>query len=696
MRLRLTVRARLLLACVLPMALAMALMLGFVIWNYYRDLVRESELRLRAEVNEAGLRIELANITALTVPRTMALAQEAGLFGNRLVSLEFARKILEAFPEFTGAYFGYEPDGDGHDRSVSEAGGIPSDAVSREGRFLPYWFRDREDPMRIRLSPLANTESSYYYRGVKNRHEGKAEEEGISLAGGISRLYRHSGRGAQGQRFAMVTEPYDYEGKYMVEHAVPLMREGRFLGIAGVDKALNDIDETLRGMHRHEAGGFFLLSQRGRIIASTVDPSARARPLEDTPWLPVLEPAYLDTGRGTFQLVPDPRNGAETYFVSTRLATGDWTLVLAASRAEILAGLIGTVKGALGVSAAILAAVLGVAFLALRAVSRRIEDAAQVAAQVAAGDLSSRLDAAGTDEIGDLVRAMEAMRQALADLIGRVKRSSQQLVAVGDEITVAARHEESLAHDFGALTQQIAASVREISTTGDEMVRSIADVARATAETAEVASAGKECLAETEAAMHRMSEGMSSVVERFAAIGEQAQNINRIMNAMTDIAVQTNLLSLNASIEAEKAGKQGAGFAVVASEIRRLADQSAVAALDVEAMVRDMQRAVAGGVQVLESFQEEMSTAGLSNVRQLADHFTAVLERIDHLVPGFGRVYEGMRAQAEGAQQINGAMVALKDEAQGAAASSEHLSSMVVKLHTAVQELQAEIGKFRL
>ncbi|MDF9391797.1 MULTISPECIES: methyl-accepting chemotaxis protein [Methylococcus] len=696
MRLRLTVRARLLLACFLPFALAMVSMLGFVIWNYYRDLVRESELRLRAEVNEAGLRIDLANVTASTVPKTMALAQEAGLFGNRPVSLEFARRILEAFPEFTGAYFGYEPDGDGHDRSAAETDGVPRDAVSREGRFLPYWFRDREDPLRIRLSPLVNTESSYYYRGVKNRQEGKTEEEGVSLPGGISRLYRHSVNGTPGQSFTMVTEPYEYEGKYMVEHVVPLLRDGRFLGIAGVDTALNDIDDTLRRIHRHESGGFFLLSQRGRVIASTVDPSMRARRIEDTPWLPALELAYLDTGKGTFQLAPDPRDGTATYVVSTRLATGDWTLVLAASRAEILAGLSDVVKGAAGVSVVVLASVLGMALLALRAVSRRIEDAAGAAARVAAGDLGSRLDIAGPDEIGDLLRAMDAMRQALADLIGRVKRSSDQLVAVGDEITVAAQHEESLAHEFGALTQQIAASVREISTTGDEMVRNVADVAGAVAATAEVASAGRACLGETEAAMRRMNEGMSSVVERFTAIGEQAKGINRIMNAMTDIAVQTNLLSLNASIEAEKAGKQGAGFAVVAGEIRRLADQSAVAALDVETMVRDMQQVVAGGVQVLESFQEDMRTAGLSNVRRLADHFTTVLERIDHLVPGFGRVYEGMRAQAEGARQINEAMVAWNDEAQGVAESAEHLNSMVVRLHTAVQELQTEIGRFRL
>ncbi|QJD29946.1 methyl-accepting chemotaxis protein [Methylococcus geothermalis] len=696
MRLRLTVRARLLLACVLPMALAMGIVLGFVIWNYYQDLVRESELRLRAEVNEAGLRIELANITALTVPKTMALAQEAGLFGNRLISLRFARKILEAFPEFTGAYFGYEPDGDGRDRPVSEGGELPSAAVSGEGRFIPYWFRDREDSSRIKLSPLIDMESSYYYRGAKNRYEGKSEDEGVSLAGGISRLYRPREHAGQGQRFAMVTEPYDYEGKYMVEHTVPLTFEGRFLGIAGVDRALNDIDNILRGMHRHETGGFFLLSQRGRVIASTVDPSARARPIEDTAWLPVLEPAYLDAGKGTFQLARDPRNGAETYFVSTHLANGDWTLVLAASRAEILAGLIDTVEGALGVSAGILVSVLALAFVALRAVTQRIEVAASVAAQVAAGDLNSRLDAAGTDEIGDLVRALGAMRQALADLIGRVKLSSQQLVSIGDEITAAARHEERLAHDFGALTQQIAASVREISTTGDEMVRNIADVAQATSETAEIASSGKESLAETEAAMHRMSNGMASVVERFAAIGEQAKSINRIMNAMTDIAVQTNLLSLNASIEAEKAGKQGAGFAVVAGEIRRLADQSAVAALDVERMVRDMQFAVAGGVEVLEAFQEEMRTSGLSNVRRLAEHFTVVLARVDQLLPRFGQVYDGMRAQAEGAQQINGAMAALRDEAQGAAKSSENLSLMVVKLYAAVQELQAEIGRFRL
>lgn len=695
MRLRLTVRARLLLTCVLPLAVAMAAVLIFVLWSYYRDLLRESELRLRAEVNEAGLRIELANVTALTVPKTMALAQEAGLFGNRRVSLEFARKILEAFPEFTGAYFGYEPEGDKGRSPAAEAQGIPGEAQDSGGRFIPYWHRAVEDPTRVRLSPLAGLESSYYYRGVKNRHEGRAEDEGVELSGGVSRLYRHALHPQQSGRSAMVTEPYDYEGKYMVEHSVPLVVDGRFQGIAGVDRALNDIDRVLRDMHRHESGGFFLLSQRGRVIASTLDPAARARPIEDSGWGAVLEPAYLDRKAGSLQMAKDPRNGEETYFASTHLATGDWTLVLAVSRAEILAGLSETVERALAVSAGVLASVLGISLLALRTMMRRLEAAASVAAQVAAGDLSSPLEAAGGDEIGDLILALGVMRQALADLVGRVKRSSQQLVAVGEEIAAASGHEEKRARDFGELTRQIAASVREISATGEATVCNIADVARATSDTADAAATGKQSLYDTEAAMQRMNAGMASVAEGFSAIGDQAESINDIMAAMTDIAVQTNLLSLNASIEAEKAGRQGAGFAVVANEIRRLADQSAVAALDVEQRVYRMRQVVARGVQEMEAFQAEVS-GGLIEIERLGEHFAGVSAGVEQLSPRFGQVYENMRTQAAGAQQIDQAMSGLKDDAQGAAKSSANLRQMVVKLDAAVQDLLGEIARFKV
>ena len=121
--------------------------------------------------NPVMLVIDRANHTAVDVARVMGLAQESGMFGDRARSLAFARAVLESFPEFTGAYFGYEPNADQRDAEFSAAPTIDANALGNGGRFIPYWFRDLDDPNVVRLSPLIDMDTSYYYRGVKNRFE---------------------------------------------------------------------------------------------------------------------------------------------------------------------------------------------------------------------------------------------------------------------------------------------------------------------------------------------------------------------------------------------------------------------------------------------------------------------------------------------------------------------------------------------
>ena len=143
-------------------------------------------------------------------------------------------------------------------------------------------------------------------------------------------------------------------------------------------------------------------------------------------------------------------------------------------------------------------------------------------------------------------------------------------------------------------------------------------------------------------------------------LNEKAGSITQVVTTITKVADQTNLLSLNAAIEAEKAGEYGRGFAVVATEIRRLADQTAVATYDIEQMVKEIQSAVSAGVMGMDKFSEEVRR-GMQEVQQVGDQLSQIIQQVQALAPRFESVNEGMQAQATGAEQITQALAQLGD-----------------------------------
>src|ERR671931_265629 len=159
-----------------------------------------------------------------------------------------------------------------------------------------------------------------------------------------------------------------------------------------------------------------------------------------------------------------------------------------------------------------------------------------------------------------------------------------------------------------------------------------------------------------------------TIAERLTAIQQRANDITSVVTTITKVADQTNLLSLNAAIEAEKAGEYGLGFAVVAMEIRRLADQTAVATYDIEKMVKEMQSAVSAGVMGMDKFSEEVRR-GVEEIRQVSTQLAQIIHQVQTLTPRFQTVNEGMHAQATGAQQISETLTQLSEAAHQTAES---------------------------
>jgi len=195
--------------------------------------------------------------------------------------------------------------------------------------------------------------------------------------------------------------------------------------------------------------------------------------------------------------------------------------------------------------------------------------------------------------------------------------------------------------------------------------------------------------------MQNLAASTASISQKLSTISDKARAITGVVTTITKVADQTNLLSLNAAIEAEKAGEYGLGFGVVAREIRRLADQTAVSVLDIEHMVREMQAAVSAGVMEMDKFSGDVHS-GVGEVGSVGGRLSAILQQVQALLPRFGLVKDGMSAQSQGAKQINEAMVGLTDGARRTANSLKEFDRAVASLHEAVEALRREIARFKV
>jgi len=168
-----------------------------------------------------------------------------------------------------------------------------------------------------------------------------------------------------------------------------------------------------------------------------------------------------------------------------------------------------------------------------------------------------------------------------------------------------------------------------------------------------------------------------------------------VVTTIVKVADQTNLLSLNAAIEAEKAGEYGKGFAVVAVEVRRLADQTAVATYDIEQMVREIQSAVSAGVMGMDKFSEEVRR-GIGEMAQMGDQLSQIIQQVQALAPRIQMVNEGMQAQSTGAEQINQALVQLGEASSQTVDSLRQAGAAIDELNQVANNLRVGVSRFKV
>lgn len=347
----------------------------------------------------------------------------------------------------------------------------------------------------------------------------------------------------------------------------------------------------------------------------------------------------------------------------------------------------------IGLSIAIIVCVTITALLVARSISNPIRTASKVARQVASGDLRADVGLTSNDETGALLVAIQTMTNDLRGLIGRIQVSSVTLNGTATVIQTTSNNQQQIVAEYGAATNEAVAAVKEITGTSHELSKTMTEVNALASSTGIKAAEGRTDLQGMDSTMRTLETSTASIGTKLTTISEKASNINMVITTMVKVADQTNILSINAAIEAEKAGDYGLGFLVVAREISRLADQTAHASLDIERMVKEMQSSVTSGVKEMKVFTEQVQ-GGVREIGTLSEKLGEIISAVEGITGRFGLVTEGMYAQSQGAEQIRDAMVRLVDGAARTAESLNDSNRATVELRGAVAELKEEVSRF--
>lgn len=364
-----------------------------------------------------------------------------------------------------------------------------------------------------------------------------------------------------------------------------------------------------------------------------------------------------------------------------------------------------------------------VGYLIALMISRPLTKIVALVEQVASGDLTKTTNIHTKDEVGHLAKSMNVMVESLRKLMQDVTNTSQQVAASSEELTASAEQTSRATEEITSAIQTIAegselstASLEESASGLEEVtigIQNIADssnaIAEASSHATEQAKMGGEFVGKTAQQIHAIHRSVNDSGEAIRSLDTRSQEIGEITKVITEIANQTNLLALNAAIEAARAGEHGKGFAVVADEVRKLAEQSQQSSTQISMLINEIQVDMARSNDSINQVKSDVQE-GLTIVNKTEDSFKLILDSLDKV----GMQIDDMAATAEqmsaSAQEVsanvtsstsmsrdaseNSQTVAAATEEQ--LASMEEISSASNNLSEMAMNLQELVSKFRL
>lgn len=335
------------------------------------------------------------------------------------------------------------------------------------------------------------------------------------------------------------------------------------------------------------------------------------------------------------------------------------------------------------------------ALILTRSIVRPIDDALRAAEQIAEGDLTQRVTTDGTDEAARLLQAMAKMQDKLRDTLQLIAGSATQLASAAEELnSVTDESARGLAQQNNEI-QQAATAVTEMTSAVEEVARNAVSTSQASGEASRSAGDGRDLVIETVGAIERMSSDVQATARLIEDLAGQSRDIGKVLDVIRGLADQTNLLALNAAIEAARAGEAGRGFAVVADEVRALAHRTQQSTSEIERMIGSIQGGTEHAVESMRTSTDRAeSTLNIARGAGLAlDTITSAVAQINerNLV-----IASAAEEQAQVAREVDRNLVNINDLSVQSATGAHQTSMASAELSRLAVDLNGLVARFRV
>ena len=606
--------------------------------------------------------------------------------------INLLRESVVRNPKILGAYIGWEPNAIDHNDAAYV--NSPIVGMGADGRFIPWWYRNADGS--LGLDKLADV----------------ADQKMLSTGVRASEYYLCS---KENQKPCAI-DPAPYKvGDVMVMLASfiePIMVDGKFQGIVGADLSVNFIQDMLTSADQklyNGAGELALISSNGRLVAYTKDASKlgeKASDLLDASELANLK--QLKPGEVRYNI--DREHGHIELFLPFGIGQTDarWTLMMQLPLAAVMAdsqklqsdlqaqrktdtvgmAIAGLVVAGLG---------LLVIWLVGHGIARPLKQMVAMLNDIAQGegDLTRRLTSDRADELGAIASGFNTFLIKLQGMITQVVSSVQKVSDSSEHTADIAIRTNQGVHKQMVEIDQVATAVHEMTATAQDVARNATQAAQAASHADQAASQGMRIVRDTSASIGVLAEEIGKAVAVVQTLAKDSENINAILTAIRGIAEQTNLLALNAAIEAARAGEQGRGFAVVADEVRNLAQKTQQATEEIQTMIQQLQQGTRDVVRVMEESQNRTDES-VQHAAKAAEALETITQAVSVINDMNTQIASAAEEQSAVAEDINRNVINIGQVANEVAGGADESSAASADLTKLAEQQRRLINQFKV